>query len=505
MQSEEKKPPRQTFSLSAADREERMRFVGFTPTDAAELRDTWPIVEPHVVRIVDAFYANISNHSQLLNIIRDAGSSVERLKTKQRTYLAEMFGGEYGEAYCQHRLVIGVVHTRIGLGPQWFLGGYALYTRMIVPLILQHHFWDRSRAARKLEALYKIVALDSQLVLDTYFHGVTAELSGALHDYTAFVDRVALGHLGARVELPSDPDLARLGVRLNEMTTSLREMTQRTSKAGQGLSTVVGDMLEAVSVQSAATSEQAAAINETTSTLEEIRAISRQTQEKAEALGATAERTRSEGERGAEIVARAVADMELVRTQVNDIADKILALSEQTHQIGEITATVNGLAQQLKMLSLNASIEAAKAGDAGRGFAVVAAEVKELAEQSQQATVQVNAILQDIQRATDKAVMVTEEGSKGVDRGTQLIQQLGGSMQSLTEAIREAAVSSQQIVTAVRQKGIGIDQIATAMREINMATRQSVESTAATRDRAERLRVLASEMRDSVRSYLHDE
>jgi len=503
MQSDSR--PNRTFSLTAAEREERLRFVGFGDTDARELKDTWPIVEPHVDRIVDAFCTNLSNHGTLLDIVARAGSSVDRLKAKQCGYLAEMFGGDYGEAYFQHRQAIGVVHGRIGLGPQWFLGGYALYTRLIVPLIMRHHFWSRSRAARKVEALNKIVALDSQLVVDTYVHGVTAELSGALHDYTAFVDRVALGHLGVRVDLPSDPALAHLGVRLNEMTTSLREMALRTGKAGQGLSSVVGDMLEAVSVQSAATSEQAAAINETTSTLEEIRAISRQTQEKAEALGATAERTRSEGERGAEIVARAIADMESVRAQVNDIADKILALSEQTHQIGEITATVNSLAQQLKMLSLNASIEAAKAGDAGKGFAVVAAEVKELAEQSQQATVQVNAILQDIQRATDKAVMVTEEGSKGVDRGTLLIQQLGGSMQSLTEAIREAAVSSQQIVTAVRQKGIGIDQIATAMREINMATRQSVESTAATRERAERLRALSAEMRDSVRIYLHDQ
>src|SRR5262249_780903 len=160
-----------------------------------------------------------------------------------------------------------------------------------------------------------------------------------------------------------------------------------------------------------------AAINETTTTLEEIRSISRQTQEKAETLGETAERTRNEGERGAQIVETTIHGMELVRTQVNDIAEKILALSEQTHQIGETTDTLNRLAEQLKMLSLNASIEAAKAGEAGKGFAVVAAEVKELAEQSSQATVQVNAILQDIRRATDKAVMATEEGSKGVDRG----------------------------------------------------------------------------------------
>jgi methyl-accepting chemotaxis protein len=490
-----------SFTLNAAEREARMRFVAFTDQDARLLREIGPWVEAISDRIVDAFYNNISTYPVLLDVISRAGSTVERLKAKQRSYLMEMFGGDYGESYFIRRLNIGIVHNRIGLGPQWFLGSYALYSRLIVPLILKKNRFNPGKAERMIDALNKIISLDSQLVIDMYVHGVTSELSGALSDYTSFVERVATGNLAARVELPANQDLARLGVRLNEMTGNLREMASRTGKASQGLSSVVGEMLDAVNVQSAGASAQAAAVNETTSTLEEIRAISRQTQEKAEALGATAERTRAQGEKGAEIVQKTIGSMETVRAQVNDIADKILALSEQTHQIGEITGTVNSLAQQLKMLSLNAAIEAAKAGEAGKGFAVVAAEVKELAEQSQQATVQVNAILQDIQRATDKAVMVTEEGTKGVDRGTQMVQEVGNAMQQLTEAIREASVSSQQIVTAVRQEGIGIDQIATAMREINMATKQTVESTQETKERAVKLGQLSAEMRDSVRLY----
>ncbi len=489
------------FHVSAAERELRLRFIGFTETDAQLLHELEPVVKPHAERIVDAFYANVALHPVLLDIIERAGSTVERLKAKQRTYLLEMFGGDYGESYFARRLGIGVVRNRIGLGPQWFLGSYAGYTRMIVPLISRRYRWRPFKAERAIEAFNKIISLDSQLVIDTYVHGVTSELSGALSDYTAFVERVAAGQLDSRVALPANKELARLGLRLNEMTTSLSEMASRTGNASHRLTSMVTGLLDAVGMQSSGASQQAAAINETTSTLEEIRAISRQTQEKAETLGVTAERTRAEGERGAEIVDKTVHDMELVRAQVGDIAEKILALSEQTHQIGEITGTVNSLAQQLKMLSLNASIEAAKAGEAGKGFAVVAAEVKELAEQSQQATIQVNAILQDIRRATDKAVMATEEGSKGVDRGTQMVQMVGDAMQSLMEAIREAALSSQQIVAAVRQEGIGIDQIATAMREINNATRQAVDSTQQTKQSAEQLGALSSEMLDSVRIY----
>ncbi|WP_083748882.1 globin-coupled sensor protein [Pelomonas sp. KK5] len=490
-----------SFTISAEERQNRLRFINFTDADARLLREILPLVEPHADRIVDNFYTNLATVPALLDVITRAGSSVERLKAKQRSYPLEMFSGEYGEAYFNQRLLIGVVHNRIGLGPQWYLGSYAGYARMIVPLITRRHRFRPGKADRMIEALNKIISLDSQLAIDTYVHGVTAELNSAMAAYTGFVEHVARGDLSVRVQLPANSDLARLGARLNEMTAGLGEMASRTGNASQGLSLTVAEMLEAVSVQSSSASQQATAITQTTSTLEEIRAISRQTQEKAEALGIVAERTRASGERGAEIVDKTISGMDTIRAQVGDIAEKIMALSEQTQQIGEITGTVNGLAQLLKMLSLNASIEAAKAGEAGKGFAVVAAEVKDLAEQSQQATVQVNAILHDIQRATDKAVMVTEEGSKSVDRGTLMVQQVGDAMQGLVEAIREASLASQHIVAAVRQEGIGIDQIATAMREINGATRQAVDSTQQTKAAVQKLDAMAQEMRDSIRSY----
>ena len=98
------------------------------------------------------------------------------------------------------------------------------------------------------------------------------------------------------------------------------------------------------------------------------------------------------------------------------IAEHILALSEQTQQIGEIIAAVNDLADQSNLLALNAAIEASRAGEQGRGFAVVAHEIRSLAEQSKAATAQVRTILSDIQRATNAAVMATEQGTKGAPR-----------------------------------------------------------------------------------------
>jgi len=232
----------------------------------------------------------------------------------------------------------------------------------------------------------------------------------------------------------------------------------------------------AANVQSTGAAEQAASINEITSSLGEIEKSSTQTIEKAKALGEVAELTRTKGQLGLDAVEQSITGMKNVREKVQTIAKTILELSNQIQQVGEITAAVNTIAQQSKMLALNASIEAAKAGEAGKGFAVVATEVKNLAEQSEHSTVQVQKILEDIRHATEKSVMATEEGIKGVDHGTNLVEETGKVVKNLTDVIHEASLASQQIEAAIRQEGIGIEQITSGMNEINKVTHSYVES-----------------------------
>src|SRR3990167_8274425 len=223
-----------------------------------------------------------------------------------------------------------------------------------------------------------------------------------------------------------------------------------------------------------------------------------QTMTKAKDLGGGAEKTRQSGQLGLESIESSVLGMKSVRDRVQIIAQTILDLSRQTQQVGEITAVVNNLAQQSKMLALNASIEAAKAGDAGKGFAVVASEVKNLAEQSEQSTSQVQKILEDIRIATEKAVMVTEEGTKGVDNGLQMIERTGEIIRDLNDVIREASIASQQIEAAVRQEGAGIEQITAGMNEINTVTSSFVESVGQTTEAMDNLANVTQRLKSSV-------
>ncbi|MDD2776452.1 MAG: methyl-accepting chemotaxis protein [Gallionella sp.] len=315
------------------------------------------------------------------------------------------------------------------------------------------------------------------------------------------IEKVASGDLSRRLDIVGDEDLARLGENLNTMTESLAVVASSTTEGINSIYSALAELQHSIISQSSGASEQAAAVNETTAALDQIKGMAAQAMERVKMLGETAERSRRESELGGVAVEQAIAGMAGILHRMEGIAQTILALSEQIQQIGEITGVVTNLAQQSKMLALNASIEAAKAGEAGKGFAVVAAEVRELAEQSQQSTAQVQKILQDIRHATDRAVMATEEGSKGVDAGMLSVQRSGDVMRQLNEVVRETAVYSQQISAVVKQQFLGLEQVSNAMKDINNVTIQFVSSAQQSKESSAGISKVADRLRDSVSTY----
>ncbi len=313
--------------------------------------------------------------------------------------------------------------------------------------------------------------------------------------------RVAKGDLSQYLEVEKESVMTQLGDDLNKMTSSLSTISKQITEACHNMVVTMDEVRRSIDVQSSGASEQASSINEITASIEEIEKSSTQTMDKAKNLGESAERTREKGQQGLAAVEQSIQGMKLVRDKVQIIAQTILDLSQQTQQVGEITTAVNTLAQQLKMLALNASIEAAKAGESGKGFAVVAAEVKNLAEQSEQSTVQVQKILEDIRHAAEKAVMVTEEGTKGVDHGTSLVEQTGDIVRDLSTVIHETSIASQQIEASIRQESVGIEQITAGMNEINEVTSSFVESTKQTTEAISNLTEVAKKLKENIDFY----
>jgi methyl-accepting chemotaxis protein len=235
--------------------------------------------------------------------------------------------------------------------------------------------------------------------------------------------------------------------------------------------------------------------------VDEVKTISEQSIARAQEVADASKRTVEVSRSGQRAVQETIASMSQIKERVEGIAENILALSEQTHQIGGIIATVNDIASQSNILALNASVEAARAGEHGKGFAVVAAEVRNLAEQSKQATAQVRAILSDIQNGINSTVMATEEGTKVVDQGVGLTAQTREAIAQLVGVIDESAQAAVQMVAGGRQQASGVEQIAVAMQNINQATVQSLASVRQAEKAARDLSELSSSLTETVEQY----
>jgi PAS domain S-box-containing protein len=331
------------------------------------------------------------------------------------------------------------------------------------------------------------------------------DLQRTVAEYGAFAERVGRGDLTTRLSLnghgQEDDLLVILGHNLNTMVDNLRDVAVRTQETTQALGTAATEILSATTQQASSTSEQSASISQATTTVDEVRTIAEQSVNRSQQVADMAKRTVEVSRAGQDAVQETIDSMNQIKSRVEGIAENILSLSDQTKQIGQIIATVNEIATQSNMLALNASVEAARAGEHGKGFAVVANEVRALAEQSRQATAQVEFILSEIQDATNATVMVTEEGNKGVEQGVRLAARTRDAIEQLARTINESAQAAMQMVAGGQQQSSGMEQVAVAMQNINQAAVQSLAGTKQAEKAAQNINEQASSLSEIIKQY----
>ncbi len=275
--------------------------------------------------------------------------------------------------------------------------------------------------------------------------------------------------------------LATIGVALGAGGLSWfisRSISRSLIAGAQSARDVADQIMQATERQKQNMQNTATAVAETTTTVDEIRQTSEGASRQAERVAQDAEANIAAATQAEEAVEHGLEAMQMIRQEVEGIARNILDLSEKNLQIGEIVQTVNGLAEQSNLLAVNASIEAAKAGEHGRGFSVVASEVKTLAGRSKDATEQIRTILADIQKSSNAAVMVTEQGVKRVEEGQGLIEELGQTIRALGRVVESNVDSARQISMTSKQQLAGVEQINQAMQSLGDSTTESAASTA---------------------------
>ncbi len=269
-------------------------------------------------------------------------------------------------------------------------------------------------------------------------------LKEAAHD-------VSSGKLDTQVAVATNDELGELGHSFNGMVASIRESNERAEAQNQLIDE------DRVRLQGI--------VEEITSEISSIKQNAEIVTDNARIVAETATEASGISSEGEEAVQESISGVERIKEQIESVASKILELSSQTQAIGNIISTVDDIAKQSKFLAFNASIEASKVGEYGKGFAIVANEIKNLSEESKEATKKIGEILSEIQGLTNTSVMLAEDATKLADSGYQLSTTAGETINKLTFSIQNSAEAAFQITSSAMEQQSSLEQLVTTLQK----------------------------------------
>ena len=267
------------------------------------------------------------------------------------------------------------------------------------------------------------------------------------------------------------------------------------------LSLASNEILAVTNQLSAASSQTAATVNETSDAVENVRKKTELVILKAIMVSEKAIRALDVSKDGQKSVREILDGMNRIQQQMDIIRANVIRLSEQSQAVGEIIATVTDISEQSNLLAVNASIEAAKAGEFGRGFAVVANEIHNLAEQSKKATANIRVILTDIQRGISSTEVSTEQGTRSVANAVRLTSNAQEAIEVLTQSIADSSKEVIEIAASIQTQASEVDQISRAMEKIRDAAQKNLEITHKAEKTAEDLHELGARLKRITQQY----
>jgi methyl-accepting chemotaxis protein len=259
------------------------------------------------------------------------------------------------------------------------------------------------------------------------------------------------------------------------------------------------ELQAAANQQASGAKEQATAMSEITTTISELLATSRQIAESAQRVAQIAGQTATTARGGGSTVDVAQETISMIRRQVDQIVAHMLDLGKKSQEIGAVLDIVSELAEQTNILSINATIEAAGAGEAGRRFSVVADEIRKLADRVGGSTKEIRVLIEDVRSAVNRTVMATETGSKSVEAGARQFGEVASAFTQITGLVTTAADAAREIELSTKQQATAVEQVNVAIANVAQASKETETSSSQTLITATQLTSLSRELLRIIR------
>ena len=302
---------------------------------------------------------------------------------------------------------------------------------------------------------------------------ITRSIVRPLDQLSEHAARVADGDLTQNLHANRKDDLGRLMEAMQVMTENLGHMVREVT---DGIAQVASsaEELSAVTEQSSAgatqqrdqTDQVATAMNQMTATIQDVA-------RNAEEAATAASETDTRAKEGYDTVSMAMTRIEVLSRDINQSAESIGRLREESANIGTILDVIREIAEQTNLLALNAAIEAARAGEQGRGFAVVADEVRGLAQRTHQSTGEIESLVSALQNRANEAVENMHTNSQSAESAVNASRSVGEALASIVTSVSTIQSMNQQIATAVEEQTSVAEDISENVVSIREVTDQN--------------------------------
>jgi methyl-accepting chemotaxis protein len=314
------------------------------------------------------------------------------------------------------------------------------------------------------------------------------------------VSDVASGDLSVEAEVTADMTGA-IADAFNYMLHQLRTIVAQVQEAAVQVSASAHEIQTTAEHLAHGSTTQATQIVESSAALDEMAVSIQDVSEHATLSATVAEQALANAKQGALAVRTTIQAMHRMRTQAQETARRIKRLGERSQEIGEIVQLIGDIADRTSIVALNASIQAARAGEAGRAFVVVAEEVERLAERAANATRQIASLVNTIQSETNEAVTAMEDSTHEVVEGSRLADQAGHALGEIESVSTRLAELIQSISLAAKQQARGSENLSKAMGDISEVTQQTASGVKQAAVSINNLAGLADELRGAVSTF----
>ncbi|RQS21380.1 methyl-accepting chemotaxis protein [Burkholderia sp. Bp8998] len=317
-------------------------------------------------------------------------------------------------------------------------------------------------------------------------------------------DAMRTGNLAQRLDLRRSDEFGTLQDGFNRMAEQLASLVSQAQQSSLQVTTSVAEIAATSREQQATANETAATTTEIGATSREIFATSRDLLRTMNEVAGVAEQSATLAGVSQSGLTRMGETMRSVMDAAGSVNAKLAILNEKALNINQVVATITKVADQTNLLSLNAAIEAEKAGEYGRGFAVVATEIRRLADQTAVATYDIEQTVKEIQSAVSAGVMGMDKFSEEVRRGMLDVQQVGGQLSQIIAEVQTLAPRFQMVNEGMQTQANGAEQITQALSQLSEAAQQTAESLRQSSQAIDDLTLVANHLRTGVSLFKID-